>query len=186
MAGIYAQVDQAIGVHKAPANVAITGVVGLEAVLSDGQQGPLNLAGIDVLRIFPGSGVVTVWGARTTGDPNITDWIYVNVRRLMIYIEQSIKTSIRSAVFQPNGPPLWGKLKRIITEFLNNLYQSQALVGATAAQAFYVKIDQTNNTLSTMALGQLYIEIGVAPSRPAEFIIVRIGLFDGTTHISEG
>jgi phage tail sheath protein FI len=185
MAGIYAQVDQAIGVHKAPANVALTGVVGLEFVLSDGQQGPLNLAGIDVLRIFPGSGVVTVWGARTTGDPNVTDWIYVNVRRLMIYIEQSTKNSLRPSVFQPNGPPLWGKLKRIINEFLNNLYQGGALVGATPAQAFYVKIDQTNNTPSTMALGQLYIEIGVAPARPAEFIIVRIGLFDGGAQLSE-
>lgn len=185
MAGIYAQIDQAIGVHKAPANVAVTGVVGLESVLSDGQQGPLNLAGIDVLRIFPGSGVVTVWGARTTGDPNITDWVYVNVRRLMIYIEQSIKTSIRSAVFQPNGPPLWGKLKRIIKEFLHNLYEDEALVGNTEAQAYYVKIDETNNTPTTMALGQLYIEIGVAPSRPAEFIIVRIGLFDGGAQLSE-
>jgi phage tail sheath protein FI len=185
IAGIYAQVDQAIGVHKAPANVALTGVVGLESVLSDGQQGPLNLAGIDVLRIFPGSGVVTVWGARTTGDPNVTDWIYVNVRRLMIYIEQSIKTSIRSSVFQPNGPPLWGKLKRVITEFLTNVYQSGALVGDTAAQAFYVKIDSTNNTPATMAVGQLYIEIGVAPARPAEFIIVRIGLWDGGAQLSE-
>jgi hypothetical protein len=185
MAGIYAQVDQNIGVHKAPANVALTGVVGLEAVFSDALQGPLNIGGIDVLRIFPGSGVVTVWGARTTGDPNITDWIYVNVRRLMIYIEQSIKTSIRSAVFQPNGPPLWGTLKRTITEFLNNVYQSGALVGATAAQAFYVKIDSTNNAPSTMAIGQLFVEIGVAPARPAEFIIVRIGLWDGGAQLSE-
>ena len=185
MAGIYAQVDQNIGVHKAPANAALTGVVGLEAVFSDALQGPLNIGGIDVLRIFPGSGVVTVWGARTTGDPNITDWIYVNVRRLMIYIEQSIKTSIRSAVFQPNGPPLWGTLKRTITEFLNNVYQSGALVGATAAQAFYVKIDSTNNTPSTMAIGQLFVEIGVAPARPAEFIIVRIGLWDGGAQLSE-
>jgi uncharacterized protein len=185
IAGVYAQVDQNPGVHKAPANVQVTGVVGLEAVLSDALQGPLNIAGINVLRIFPGSGVVTVWGARTTGDPNITDWIYVNVRRLLINMEQSIKNSLRPSVFQPNGPPLWGSLKRAINEYLNNVYEDGALVGATAAQAFYVKIDASNNPPSTTALGQLYVEIGVAPARPAEFIIVRIGLWDGGAQLSE-
>jgi phage tail sheath protein FI len=185
MAGLYGYVDQSIGVHKAPANVTISGVVGLEAVLSDLQQGPLNMAGVNVLRIFPGSGVVTVWGARTTGDPAITDWVYVNVRRLMIYLEQSIKVSIRSSVFQPNNQSLWKKLSRIISQFLDQSYADGALVGATAAQAYYVKIDASNNTPATMALGQLYIEIGVAPSRPAEFIIVRIGLWDGGAQLSE-
>jgi hypothetical protein len=185
MAGLYAFVDQTIGVHKAPANVTVSQVVGLEYVLSDGQQGPLNLAGIDVLRIFPGSGVVTVWGARTTGDPNVTDWIYINVRRLLIYIEQSLKTSLRSSVFQPNNQSLWKKLARVISQFLDQVYASGALVGATAAQAYYVKIDSTNNTPATMAQGKLYVEIGVAPSRPAEFIIVRIGLWDGGAQLSE-
>jgi hypothetical protein len=185
MAGLYGYVDQSVGVHKAPANVTVSGVVGLEAVLSDLQQGPLNIGGVNVLRIFPGSGVVTVWGARTTGDPNVTDWVYVNVRRLLIYLEQSIKTSIRSSVFQPNNQSLWKKLSRIISQFLDQSYASGALVGATAAQAYYVKIDASNNTPATMALGRLYIEIGVAPSRPAEFIIVRIGLWDGGAQLSE-
>jgi uncharacterized protein len=185
MAGIYARIDQSIGVHKAPANTDVRGVVGLERRLSDRQQGPLNLEGIDVLRIFPRSGQVTVWGARTTGDPNITDWIYINVRRLMIYIEQSIEVGIRWAVFEPNGLPLWQKLKRTITEFLTRVWRDGALFGATADQAFYVRIDEALNPPSTRALGRLYIEIGVAPVRPAEFIIVRIGLWDGGAQVTE-
>ena len=185
IAGVYARIDQETGVHKAPANTDVRGVVGLERRLSDRQQGPLNLKGIDVLRIFPGSGQVTVWGARTTGDPNITDWIYVNVRRLMIYIEQSIEQGIRWAVFQPNGLPLWQKLKRTINEFLTRVWRDGALFGATADKAFYVRIDEALNPPSTRALGRLYIEIGVAPVRPAEFIIVRIGLWDGGAQITE-
>ncbi|HTB17790.1 MAG TPA: phage tail sheath subtilisin-like domain-containing protein [Bryobacteraceae bacterium] len=185
LAGVYARVDQSVGVHKAPANTDVKGVVGLERKLSDRQQGPLNLEGIDVLRIFPGSGQVTVWGARTTGDPNVTDWIYVNVRRLMIYIEQSIEVGIRWAVFEPNGLPLWQKLKRTITEFLTRVWRDGALFGATADQAFYVRIDEALNPPSTRALGRLYIEIGVAPVRPAEFIIVRIGLWDGGAQVTE-
>lgn len=185
IAGVYAYTDNAVGVHKPPANVQVEGVTGLERVLSDAQQGPLNLAGIDCLRIFPGTAVVTVWGARTTGDPEITDWIYVNVRRLMIYIEQSIEEGIRWAVFQPNGLPLWQQLKRTLNEFLTRVWRSGALFGATADQAFYVRIDTGLNPPSTVALGQLYIEIGVAPVRPAEFIIVRIGLWDGGAQITE-
>jgi phage tail sheath protein FI len=145
----------------------------------------LNLAGIDVLRIFPGTAQVIVWGARTTGDPAISDWIYVNVRRLMIYIEQSIEEGIRWAVFEPNGLPLWQKLKRTLNEFLTRVWRSGALFGATADKAFYVRIDEGLNPPATRARGELYIEIGVAPVRPAEFIVVRIGLWDGGAQISE-
>jgi phage tail sheath protein FI len=185
IAGVYARVDQEIGVHKAPANTDVRGVLGLEVRLSNRQQGPLNLEGIDVLRIFPGTAQVIVWGARTTVDPNITDWIYVNVRRLMIYIEQSIEQGIRWAVFEPNGLPLWQKLKRTINEFLTRVWRDGGLFGATADKAFYVRIDEGLNPPSTRALGRLYIEIGVAVVRPAEFIIVRIGLWDGGAQISE-
>jgi phage tail sheath protein FI len=185
IAGVYARTDQAIGVHKAPANTDVRGVLGLERKLSDRQQGPLNLDGVDVLRIFPGSGQVTVWGARTTVDPNTTDWIYVNVRRLMIYLEQSIEVGIRWAVFEPNAPPLWQKLKRTITEFLTRVWRDGALFGTTAEQAFYVRIDDALNPPTTRALGRLYIEIGVAAVRPAEFIIVRIGLWDGGDQVTE-
>ncbi len=186
MAGVFARTDNERGVHKSPANTEVRGVLGLERKLSDGQQGPLNLKGVNVLRIFPGSGQVIVWGARTTVDPNITDWLYVNVRRLMLYLEESIEEGIRWAVFEPNNLALWQKLKRTINEFLTRAWKDGALFGATADKAFYVRIDESLNPPSTRAIGRLYIEIGVAPVRPAEFIIVRIGLWDGGSDVTEG
>ena len=188
MAGVYARTDQERGVHKAPANTEVRGVLGLERVLSDGQHGPLNLKGINVLRIFPGSAQVVVWGARTTVNPQDTDWIYVNVRRLMLFLEESIEESLKfSAVFEPNNLALWEKLKRILNEFLERVWRDGALFGAKAEQAFRVRIDEALNPPSTRALGRLYIEISVAAVRPAEFIIVRIGLSrDGASEVSEG
>jgi phage tail sheath protein FI len=188
MAGIYARIDQERGVHKAPANTAVRGVLGLERVLSDGQQGPLNLQGINVLRIFPGTAQVIVWGARTTANKNDTDWIYINVRRLMLFLEESIEESLKfSAVFEPNNLALWQKLKRILNEFLERVWRDGALFGAKPEQAFRVRIDEALNPASTRALGRLYIEIAVAAVRPAEFIIVRIGLSrDGASEVSEG
>jgi phage tail sheath protein FI len=135
--------------------------------------------------MFPGSGQVTVWGARTTVDPNITDWLYVSTRRLMLYIEESIEEGIRYAVFEPNSPALWKKLTRTITEFLTRVWRDGALDGVTADKAFFVRIDEGLNPPSTRALGRLYIEIGVRPSYPAEFIIVRIGLWAGGAEILE-
>jgi phage tail sheath protein FI len=184
MMGVYARTDSDRGVHKAPANTAVMGVLGLERVLSDAQQGPLNLLGVDVLRIFPGTSQVTVWGARTV-DMAETDWWYINVRRLMIYIEQSIEEGLRWAVFEPNGLALWQRVKRTLNEFLTRVWQSGALFGATADKAFYVRVDEGNNPPALRALGQLHIEIGVAPVRPAEFIVVTIGLWDGGASISE-
>ncbi|HSK77785.1 MAG TPA: phage tail sheath subtilisin-like domain-containing protein [Thermoanaerobaculia bacterium] len=186
IAGIYARTDQERGVHKAPANTDVRGVLGLERRLSDGQQGPLNLGGVNVLRIFQGSNTVVVWGARTTVDPDINDWIYVNVRRLMLYIEESIEEGIRWAVFEPNGLPLWQQLKRAINEFLTRVWRDGALFGDSPDKAFYVRIDEALNPPSVRALGRLYIEIGVAAVRPAEFIIVRIGLWDGGAEVTEG
>jgi phage tail sheath protein FI len=186
VAGVYARTDGERGVHKAPANTEVRGVLGIEQRLSDGQHGPLNLKGINVLRIFPGAAQVLIWGARTTVDPNITDWLYVNVRRLMLYIEESIEEGIRWAVFEPNNLALWQKLKRTISEFLTRAWRDGALFGETAEKAFYVRIDEALNPASTRAIGRLYIEIGVAPVRPAEFIIVRIGLWDGGSEVAEG
>jgi uncharacterized protein len=185
MAGVYARTDSERGVHKAPANTDVRGALGLERILSDAQQGPLNLAGVNVLRIFPGTAQAIVWGARTTVNKDITDWRYVNVRRLMIYIEQSIEEGIRWAVFEPNGLPLWQKLKRSLNEFLTRVWRDGALFGATADKAFYVRIDEALNPPSTRALGILNVEIGVAVVRPAEFIVVKIGLWDGGAQISE-
>ena len=126
-----------------------------------------------------------MWGARTTVDPKLSDWQYVNIRRLMLYIEESIEDGIRWAVFEPNNLQLWQKLKRSISEFLTRLWRDGALFGKSADEAFYVRIDEALNSDSTRALGRLYIEIGVRPAYPAEFIIVRIGLWQGGSNISE-
>ncbi|HEX9671578.1 MAG TPA: phage tail sheath subtilisin-like domain-containing protein [Thermoanaerobaculia bacterium] len=185
LAGVYARTDQERGVHKAPANTDVRGVLGLERKLTDAQQGPLNLKGINVLRIFQGSSTVVVWGARTIVAPTVTDWVYVNVRRLLLYIEESVEEGIRFAVFEPNNLALWQKLKRTIGEFLTRVWRDGALFGEKAEQAFYVRIDEALNPPSVRALGRLYIEIAVAPVRPAEFIIVRIGLWDGGAEVTE-
>lgn len=185
VAGVFARADAMPGVHKAPANIDVRGVLGLERTLSDRQQGPLNRQGVNVLRVFPGDARVIVWGARTTVDPVITDWLYVNVRRLMLYLEESIQEGIRWAVFQPNDLTLWQQLRRTIGDFLTRVWQDGALFGATAQEAFQVRIDEALNPPSVRALGRLNIEIRVAPVRPAEFIVVRIGLWDGGGDVSE-
>ena len=185
IAGVYARTDQERGVHKAPANTDVRGVLGLEQRLSDRLQGPLNLEGVNVLRIFPGNAQVIVWGARTTVEPDITDWLYVNVRRLLLYIEESIQEGIRWAVFEGNDLSLWQKLNRTITAFLTEVWRDGGLFGAKPEDAFQVRIDEALNPPSERALGRLHIEIQVAPVRPAEFIVVRIGLWDGGGDVSE-
>jgi len=182
--GIYARSDSQRGVQKAPANEYITGAVDLERILSDGDQGQINIANINGLRVFPGAGPI-VWGARTTTPAGQVPWQYVNVRRLFIFVEQSIKQGIQWAVFEPNNQSLWKQLNRTITEFLTRVWRSGALFGNTAAQAFYVKIDDENNPPSLQALGQLVVEIGIAPVRPAEFVIVRIAMWDGGSQTSD-
>jgi uncharacterized protein len=181
--GIYGRTDQQFGVDQAPANTNIVGAIGLQYLLTDQDQGPLNLLGINILRIFPEQADPLVWGARTTSTD--TSWRYVSIRRLFIYIEQSIEQGIRWAVFEPNNQALWKKLNRTITEFLTRVWQSGALVGDTAKQAFYVRIDEALNPPSTQALGQLYIEVGLAPAYPAEFIILRIGIWQGGSQTTE-
>jgi Bacteriophage tail sheath protein len=183
IAGIYAQTDNTRGVHKAPANVGIAGASGLERRLSDIDQGFINLDGVNALRILPGRGMPVVYGARTTaGDRN---WQYVNIRRLFLFLEESIQESLSLSVFEPNDLALWQKLKRTITEFLTRVWRDGALFGATAKDAFYVRIDEALNPPSTRKLGQLYIEIGVQPVYPAEFIVVRIGIWDGGSEVAE-
>ncbi len=182
--GLYARTDAERGVHKAPANTNIVGALGLEAVLSDAEQGPLNLMGINVLRVFPGQSQPVVWGARTTAGDLDTNWLYVNVRRLFIYLEQSIERGIRWAVFEPNDLTLWQKLKRSITDFLTQAWRDGALFGAKPEDSFYVRIDEVLNPPSTRALGRLYIEVGVVPTYPAEFIVLRIGIWDGGSEIT--
>jgi uncharacterized protein len=175
--GIYAQTDQAVGVYKAPANVAIAGALGLPYLLTDAAQGPLNLLGINILRVFPEQSQPLVWGARTTSTDS--NWQYVNIRRLFIYLEQSIEQGIRWAVFQPNNTMLWGQLKRSITDFLNRVQNDGGII------SFYVRIDAALNPPATQALGQLYIEVGIQPTYPAEFIILRIGIWQGGSTVTE-
>jgi hypothetical protein len=186
VAGAIARTDNERGVFKAPANVTLNDVLGVERRLTDAEQGPLNVQGVNVLRILPGSNRVTVWGARTTVDPFVTDWLYLNVRRLLLMIEESIQDSIRWAVFEPNDLGLWKALRRVITAFLREQWQAGALFGAEEQEAYRVRIDEGLNPPSTRNKGYLFIEIKVAPVRPAEFIVVRIGLFDGGTDIEEG
>jgi phage tail sheath protein FI len=183
IAGIYAQTDNTRGVHKAPANVGIAGASGLERRLSDIDQGFINPDGVNALRILPGRGMPVVYGARTTaGDRN---WQYINIRRLFLFLEESIQESLSLSVFEPNDLALWQKLKRTITEFLTRVWRDGALFGATAKDAFYVRIDEALNPPSTRKLGRLYIEIGVQPVYPAEFIVVRIGIWDGGSEVAE-
>lgn len=183
VAGCFARTDAQRGVHKAPANTNLRGALGLERLLTDDQQGRLNLKGINVLRVFPGQGQPLIWGARTTASD--TNWQYVNIRRLFIFLEESIQTGIRGSVFEPNNPSLWQRLKRTIGAFLTQQWRDGALFGNKAEEAFYVRIDEVLNPDSQRALGRLTIEIGVRPSYPAEFIVVRIGIWQGGSSVSE-
>jgi len=182
--GIIARSDNTRGVHKAPANEIVNGALGIERTMSDVEQGQLNILGINVLRVFAAGGRVVLWGARTTATDR--NWQYVNVRRLFLYLEESIAEGIRWAVFEPNNLGLWQKLRRTIAEFLTRAWRDGALFGPTAEDAFYVRIDETLNPFSEQALGRLHIEIGVRPTYPAEFIIVRIGIWSGGKDVTEG
>jgi len=183
VAGILARSDTQRGVHKAPANEPVIGASDLDFRLDDTSHGFLNNQNINALRVFPGSSQPLVWGARTLTDG--IPWRHLNVRRLMCFIEDSIIQGTRWAVFEPNSTALWKQLELVITEFLTRVWQSGALFGATAAQAFYVKIDAELNPPSTQALGQVFAEIGVAPVHPAEYVVFKVGLWDGGAQITE-
>jgi len=183
--GIIARTDTTRGVHKAPANEIVNGSLGIETAMSDVEQGQLNLAGINVVRVFQAGGRPVLWGARTTATKVNNNWMYVNIRRLFLFVEESIVEGTRWAVFEPNNTGLWQKLKRSITEFLTRVWRDGALFGVKPEEAFYVRIDESLNPDSERALGRLYIEIGLRPSYPAEFIIVRIGIWQGGSEVTE-
>ncbi len=171
MAGIWARNDAQRGVHKAPANEVVAGAIGLQYQTTHNEQAILNPVGINVIRSFPGRGI-RVWGARTlSSDPS---WRYLNVRRLFNYIEESLLLGTQWAVFEPNDMDLWERLKRDIGAFLLRTWRDGALFGNTAAEAFYVKCDAENNPPETRDVGQLIIEVGIAPVKPAEFVIIRL------------
>lgn len=184
--GIMARVDLNRGVFKAPANEDVNGAVDIQpdGNTTNAEQGQLNLAGINVVRVFSGGGRPVLWGARTTATD--LNWVYVNVRRLFLFLEKSIQEGIGFAVFEPNTPGLWQSLKRSIAAFLLQQWRDGALFGNTPEEAFYVRIDEVLNPFSEQALGRLHIEIGVRPAYPAEFIIVRIGISAGSSQVTEG
>jgi phage tail sheath protein FI len=175
LAGVYARTDGNRGVHKAPANTPVLGALAVEHVLSDADQNSLNQDGVDVIRAFAEG--PTVWGARTltskTGD---TTFLYVNVRRLTNYIEQSLQVGLRFAVFEPNNLPLRQTITRSVRGFLDGVWRDGALFGATADEAYYVRFPDSFNTDADRAAGKLTIEVGTRVSYPAEFVIIRIGL----------
>lgn len=182
LAGVYARVDNDRGVHKAPANEELRGVLSLERVLSDDENGPLNELSINVIRAFPGRGIL-VWGARTISTE--TQWRYINVRRLLLFIEESIQEGTQFAVFEPNNTELWQKVKRTVSEFLDRVWRSGALLGDKAEEAYRVRIDDELNPPTTIALGQLIIEVRVAPTTPAEFVVFQIIQEPGRKIINE-
>jgi uncharacterized protein len=171
LAGVWARSDNTRGVHKAPANEFVRGVTNLSYTVTKGEQDTLNPIGVNCIRAFPGMGY-RVWGARTlSSDPA---WRYINVRRLFNYIEKSLQLGTMWTVFEPNDQRLWNRIRRDVTSFLMGVYSQGALFGSTPGQAFYVKVDEELNPPQSRDLGQLVIEIGVSPVKPAEFVIFRI------------
>jgi uncharacterized protein len=173
MMGVWGRTDETRGVYKAPANETPRGVIGLAYDTNFREQELLNPIGINCIRTFPNRGI-KIWGARTLVELDKTEWRYISVRRLISYIEKSIELGTQWVVFEPNDQDLWMRVKRTVSNFLERIWREGALFGATPEQAFYVKCDEELNPPETMILGRLYIEIGVCPVRPAEFVIFRI------------
>ncbi|GJL74453.1 phage tail sheath C-terminal domain-containing protein [Nitrosomonas sp.] len=177
IAGIYARTDVERGVHKAPANCAVRGAINVKYYLSKRHQEGLNPQGVNCIRNINGN--VMVWGARTIGGDHNLEWKYINVRRTMLFLRESIDEGTQWVVFEPNDIALWGKIKRNVSAFLTNVWRSGALFGATPEEAFYVKCDAELNPPEVRDLGQVVTEIGVAIVRPAEFVIFRIAQSTG-------
>jgi phage tail sheath protein FI len=177
LAGVYARVDTARGVHKAPANEVIRGALDVTVAVSKEQQAGLNPAGINILRKFDGN--ITVWGARTWARAAEAEWRYINVRRLFLYLRKSIDQGTQWVVFEPNEPGLWARIERNVTAFLTNVWRAGALFGATPQEAFYVKCDAETNPPELRDLGRVVTEIGVAVVKPAEFVVFRISQWAG-------
>ena len=171
MAGIYARSDNERGVHKAPANEVVRGCTGLSCSYNNGEQDILNPVGVNLIRAFPGRGI-RVWGARTISSNGL--WKYVNVRRLFIYVEESIKASTNWVVFEPNSETLWSRVTRTIETFLATCWRDGALAGSSPDQAFFVECGPTTMTQDDIDNGRLICQIGIAPVKPAEFVIFRI------------
>jgi phage tail sheath protein FI len=176
VAGIYARNDTLRAVYKAPANEVVNLALGFEKAINKAQQEVLNPEGINCFRFFEGRGYL-LWGARmATDDP---EWKYVNLRRYFAYLERSIDIGTQWAVFEPNGPDLWANIKRTIESFLLNEWTNGALLGEKPDKAYFVRCDRSTMTQNDLDNGRLVCLIGVAPLRPAEFVIFRIGQWTG-------
>ncbi|WP_010500498.1 phage tail sheath family protein [Paenibacillus elgii] len=171
VAGIYARSDNARGVHKAPANEVVRGCVGLDCQYNKGEQDILNPRGVNLIRSFTGQGI-RVWGARTLSSNGL--WKYVNVRRLFIFVEGSIKNGTNWVVFEPNDEKLWARVQRTIDAFLTRVWKDGALAGTSPGEAFYIQIGRNTMTQDDIDNGRLICVIGIAPVKPAEFVIFRI------------
>jgi phage tail sheath protein FI len=183
IAGIYARSDTNRGVQKDPANEQILGIDHLQLQINNGQQAILNPLGVNCLRYFKGQGNL-VWGGRTTiPDP---DWKYISVRRLFIFVEKSIQNGTQWVVFEPNDAPLWARVIRSVSDFLTGLWKNGMLQGQTKEQAYFVRCDRTTMTQADIDNGRLIMVIGIAPLKPAEFVIFRIGQWTGGSDVTEG
>jgi phage tail sheath protein FI len=182
--GVYARVDQTRGVFKAPANEAIRGILDVETIVTKGQQEILNPRKINITRDFrPMQRGLRIYGARCL--TSNADWMYVNVRRLFIFIEKSLDIGTQWAVFEPNDERLWARLKDSVTLFLTGVWKDGALMGTKPEQAFFVTCDRTTMTDDDILNGRLIMEIGIAPVRPAEFVVIRIGQWLGGSSVQE-
>ena len=177
IAGVFARVDTVRGVHKAPANEVIRGALDVELWLSRDDQAGLNPDDINVIRKFDGN--ITIFGAHTLAGRENAEWRYINIRRLFLFLRESIDEGLQWVVFEPNDVGLWGKITRNVTAFLTNVWRSGALFGSRPEEAFYVKCDADTNPPDVRELGQVVTEIGVAVVRPAEFVIFRISQWAG-------
>lgn len=177
VAGIIARIDETRGVWKAPAGseAVVLGVESLDVPLTDQDQGVLNPEGISCLRSFPRRGIV-VWGGRTRAgqDALASEWKYVNVRRLALFLERSIAGGLQWTVFEPNGEGLWENVRDTIESFLFGLWRQGAFAGSSAAMGFFVRCDRSTISQDDIDNGRLVCQIGFAPLKPAEFVIIRI------------
>ncbi len=173
--GMYARIDSRRGVWKAPAGTEanIGGAVGLTKVISDADQDTLNPVGVNVIRFFPASGIV-IWGARTLATQSDAEYRYVPIRRLAIFLEQSIYRAIQWAVFEANGEDLWASLRLNIGAFMMTQFRAGAFQGDTSSKAFFVKCDAETNPQDQINAGIVTVLVGFAPLRPAEFVVIRI------------
>lgn len=183
LAGVYARTDALRGVHKAPANEVVRGALGVSYNVAKAELGMLNRNGVNVIREFPFRGI-RIFGARTLADQS-SEWKYVNVKRFLIFVEESLQQGLMRAVFEPHDAFTRESLKMQLSSFLLTQWRDGALVGGTPEEAFFVKCDAENNPPDIVEKGQIRVDVGLAVARPAEFVIVRLSQWNGGTAASD-